>query len=501
MWALIFVIVFLLVIYKLKKVYSYWKDRGVDYVCSVRCFEAFTENIFRTNSSIDTLQEIYNKFPNNRYVGFYNLFEPVLLIRDLELIKRISVKDFNVFHAHSETIPLELDVLWSRNMYALSDQQSWNNVRAHLSPSLTIKKLKASFILHQTFTKNLIDHLRTKLEGKKMTLEMRDILKRLSNDITANNYFGVNCDSLKNPDNEFFHMVDKAMALPAMYGFKNFVGKLCPKLLKCAGVEAFSKDVKTFFTNIMKQSINARLKEKFVNYDVISALLRMHNVEKLDNLEKDTLDEIIAEAFLLVFAGYETVTSTLSLLVYELTINYDIQRKLYEEITRTLKKFNGTIGYDAIMEMVYLNNVVNESLRLHPPTAIIDRIATKDYIIEAENVNERTLLVKKGTPIWILEKPIHTDPKHFPNPTKFDPDRFSNENKRNIKRYSHIPFGVGPRSCPGYRYGLMEVKLIITELLLNFELLPTEKTYVANASKTYTVREHGLWVELNPRTR
>ncbi|KAK5644028.1 hypothetical protein RI129_007873 [Pyrocoelia pectoralis] len=450
MWAFIFVIVFLLVIYKLKKVYSYWKDRGVDYVCPlIRCFEAFSENIFRTNSSIDIIQEIYNKFPNNRYVGFYNLFEPVLLIRDLELIKTITLKDFNVFNAHSETIPLELDVLWSRNMYALRDQKSWSNDRAHLNRCLTVNKLKASFTLLQTFSDNLIDNLRTNSEGKKMTVEMREIFKRLSNDITAYTYFGVNCDSLKNPDNEFIHMVDKAMALPAMYGFKNVVGKLCPKLLKCAGVKAFSKDVKTFFTNIIMQSIKVRLKEKFANYDVISELLRMHNIEKLDNLDKDTLDNIIAKAFLLVFSGYETVASTLSLLVYQLTLNYDIQRKLYEEITRTLKNFNGTIGYNAIMEIEYLNNVVNETLRLHPPTSIIDRIATKDYTIEAANENERTLLVKKGTPIWILQKAIHIDPKHFPNPTKFDPDRFSNENKRNIKHYSHIPFGAGPRSCPG----------------------------------------------------
>ncbi|KAK5644026.1 hypothetical protein RI129_007871 [Pyrocoelia pectoralis] len=291
------------------------------------------------------------------------------------------------------------------------------------------------------------------------------------------------------------------MSISMMGGVKHILAKLFPRLLKIMGAKVYSKEAREFFITIIKQSIKMRYEHEFSGPDVINTLLQLYNVEKtrLDIISERIVEDITAQALLLYYTGYETTTFTLSMLVYEIILNGGIQTKLYEEIVGTLKRFNGTVSYDAIMAMEYLDNVVKETLRLHTPTSLLDRRAMSDYEIESEDPNEKTLLVKKGTPVWILQKAIHLDPNNFPNPEKFDPDRFSYGNKQNIKNYSHIPFGSGPRSCLGYRHGMTVVKLVITELLLNYELLPTNNTYVENSSKTYNVINHGIWVELSPR--
>lgn len=96
--------------------------------------------------------------------------------------------------------------------------------------------------------------------------------------------------------------------------------------------------------------------------------------------------------------------------------------------------------------MFYL---ILEALRKWPPGVRLDRICVKDYIIKPKTTNEKPLLIQKNQIVLIPFVGIHRDSKYFPNPEKFDPERFSEDNKRKIKPNSYIPFGLGPRSCIG----------------------------------------------------
>ena len=88
--------------------------------------------------------------------------------------------------------------------------------------------------------------------------------------------------------------------------------------------------------------------------------------------------------------------------------------------------------------------VLNEALRMYPVLPWLDRIAENDYNFPGTN-----LTIKKGTPVILPMKSMHMDPKYFPNPEKFDPERFSEENKKTIQPYTYFPFGEGPRNCIG----------------------------------------------------
>lgn len=188
----------------------------------------------------------------------------------------------------------------------------------------------------------------------------------------------------------------------------------------------------------------------------------------------------MGEVLLFFSAGYETSSTTMSFALLELTQHQDIQDKLREEIREVLQRHNGKMSYDALQEMIYCESVIKETLRMYPPLAILPRTCTKNYKIPNSDV-----VIEKGTSLKIPVWGIHNDPDYFPNPTEFNPDRFSPENKHKINPYTYIPFGDGPRQCLGLRFAMMESKVGLAVLLRNYRYTlhsstPYPPKYVTN---------------------
>lgn len=84
-----------------------------------------------------------------------------------------------------------------------------------------------------------------------------------------------------------------------------------------------------------------------------------------------------------------------------------------------------------------------------PPAPAMERKCVKSYTIPAASEEESDLVVDAGTSISLPVLGLHRDPKYFPNPDKFDPERFNAENKESLDPYTYMPFGLGPRNCIG----------------------------------------------------
>ncbi|XP_029172835.1 cytochrome P450 6k1-like [Nylanderia fulva] len=130
--------------------------------------------------------------------------------------------------------------------------------------------------------------------------------------------------------------------------------------------------------------------------------------------------------------------------LYELAMQPEIQNKLRKEILDALNKANDSITYDMVMSLPYLDLVVSETLRLYPTLPFLECITTETY-----KMPNSDLVLEKGTPIYISMLGMHYDSEYFPNPKKYNPERFSEENKRNISSGAYFPFGEGPRQCIG----------------------------------------------------
>lgn len=141
----------------------------------------------------------------------------------------------------------------------------------------------------------------------------------------------------------------------------------------------------------------------------------------------------------------------------------EIQRKLRKEIIETL---NGNeINIEMISKINYLNQVMNESLRLIPPVMMVNKETDEDTFLGDYFIPKDTMILIN---IWGL----HRDPSIWENPTKFDPDRWNDENLKKIEnlRYKFLPFSVGPRDCVGKIFAKYEAPLIISLILYSFEI-------------------------------
>lgn len=127
---------------------------------------------------------------------------PTLMLRDPELIKQVTVKDFDHFVNHRPIVSENQDPVWNRNLLSLQDEH-WRIMRATLSPTFTSSKMRAMFKLMEQTAQQYVNFY---LEQKKNTieLEVKDSLTRFANDVIGNCAFGVNVDSLKQPENEFY---------------------------------------------------------------------------------------------------------------------------------------------------------------------------------------------------------------------------------------------------------------------------------------------------------
>lgn len=211
-------------------------------------------------------------------------------------------------------------------------------------------------------------------------------------------------------------------------------------------------------------------------------------------------DDLTSQALVFFLSGFEATAGTMVYLAHELATHPDIQNKLQNEIDIFFENHNQQISYDAIKQMKYLDMVVCELLRKWTGALIMDRMCTKTYKIPAENSEEKDLVLNVGDCVWIPLHAIHYDPKYYPNPERFDPERFNEENRKNINPYTYIPFGSGPRNCigkyiffdikflfnmnvflherKGNRFALLQIKTFFIYLLRKFTLEITNETQI-----------------------
>lgn len=187
-------------------------------------------------------------------------------------------------------------------------------------------------------------------------------------------------------------------------------------------------------------------------------------------------EDLIAQALIMFSAGFSTTATLMQTVCYELAKNFDIQQTLIDEIDEMHSRLKGkTITYEQLNEMKFLDMVVNETLRKWPSFRHSGRFCNKDTVLIDEETG-KSFKIKKGIIIGIPIHAIQMDPNNFPNPEKFDPYRFSDENKGNIQAGSFIPFGMGPRICIGSRYALLEAKLLLFNVVSKFTIEPCDKT-------------------------
>lgn len=236
----------------------------------------------------------------------------------------------------------------------------------------------------------------------------------------------------------------------------------------------FPKSVLDFFYAALKKIKANRETTKLKNR--VDFLQLMINSQKNNDLSKVENDkglndhEILSQAMIFLFAGYETTSSSLTFLAYNLARNPHVMKRLQEEVDATFPN-KAPVEYQALMQMEYLDSVVNESLRLYPIAPRLERVAKATVEING-------LVIPKGMVVMVPTWPLHRDPDLWPEPEEFKPERFSKENKETIDPYTYMPFGAGPRNCIGMRFALVLMKLAVVEILQTYSFSVCKETEI-----------------------
>ncbi|CAL1283602.1 unnamed protein product [Larinioides sclopetarius] len=193
-------------------------------------------------------------------------------------------------------------------------------------------------------------------------------------------------------------------------------------------------------------------------YKALLDLLLEKHFETHELNEEDIREEVNT----FVLAGHETVATSASWALYLIGLHPDVQAKIHEEIDEVFgDEMKRPLTEIDLKNLHFLDSVLKETARLYPAIPLIARQATEDC-------NICDYVIPKGATCVIFLYFLNRDEDVFPEPNKFDPDRFLPENSVNIPEYGYIPFSAGARSCIGYKYAEMELKTIMCSILRNF---------------------------------
>lgn len=131
---------------------------------------------------------------------------------------------------------------------------------------------------------------------------------------------------------------------------------------------------------------------------------------------------------------------------------------------------------------------------MHPTIESLPRVATSDY-----EVPETTHIIKKDTLVLVPVYAIHHDSEYYPNPEEFDPDRFTEEQIRQRKPYTYLPFGEGPRICIGMRFAMLQIKIGLVVLLQRYRLgvhAKTKEPIKINPKSPLVTPKNKIWIDL-----
>nr|QPF77610.1 cytochrome P450 monooxygenase CYP9A151 [Ostrinia furnacalis] len=458
-----------------RQLYSSLRQRGLKHFTPVPLLGNMAGMTLRYEHFSDYLKRLYDSFPEERLVGNFEFTNPLVVIRDLELVKKVTIKDFEHFLDHRTVVDDKLDPFWGRNLFSLKGDE-WRNMRATLSPAFTSSKIRLMIPFMVEVGNQMISSLKKQIQESgtsSIEVEAKDLTSRFANDVIASCAFGLKVDSQAQQDNEFYEMGKEASTfkfrqLLVFFGYNSF-----PKLMSKLKITVFSYRTMVFFRSLISGTMREREDKNIVRPDMIHLLLEAKKGKLThDDKVKDTdagfatveesavgkakpkvdwsQDDLIAQTMVFLIGGFETVSSSMAFALHELAINPDIQERLVKEIKEYNAKNGGKLDFNDLQKMPYMDMVVSELMRMWGPGFMVDRICIKDYNLGKPNKNStEDYIIRRGEglviPVWAL----HRSPEFYPEPDKFDPERFSDENKNNIKSFTYLPFGIGPRNCIG----------------------------------------------------
>ncbi|PBC27053.1 Cytochrome P450 6a2 [Apis cerana cerana] len=416
---------------------NFWKIRGIPGPEPLPGFGNVLKIVLGKEAPFQFLTRVYNEFKNEPLIGVFMKTYPALVVKDPDLIKDIMIKDFYKFPNRGFPKSDPADPL-TQHLF-LVEADKWRPLRTQLSPVFSTGKLKGTFTQILDCSNHLVTYM-DKLVKMGEPIDVREVTAKFTTDVIGSCVFGIKMNSLSGKESEFRRFGRQIFAMSFLKILRLRIKQFLP-MLHYLLVRILPADQETkIMLKLTKDTFNFREKHNIVRPDFMNILMELKkHPEKVPTL----------------------------------ALNHDIQEKLRQEIKEFEANNDGEWKYETIQEMKYLDKTFKETLRKYPVLPYLSRKSVEDYTFEGTKVS-----IPKETLICIPIYPIHHDSSIYPNPEKFDPERFSEDEVKKRHSMQYFPFGHGPRNCIGLRFATYQSKIGLIKILSNYKIEICDKTLI-----------------------
>ncbi|XP_077556047.1 cytochrome P450 3A7-like isoform X2 [Haemaphysalis longicornis] len=399
--------------------------------------------------------------------GFFLGDAPVVVVKDLDMIKEIFVKDFGNFSSRG-VLPSLLDA-------------------------------------ESQFIKILGENADTGAE-----VDIKEHCERFTFDAIAKAAFGIDTGVQRDPRNPIFQTVLKVLP-NMMEGFVYQMGQSLfhwSWLLKVP-IKVTNLFISNPFAEMIKKAkgvIEYRRRNPQVSLPDMAQILLDDALDRRDAAAKAssktisraplpavTMQKMATNSMFVFLGGYDPAQSVLTYWFYLMGKYPDVQERMRQEALEAFEMEGDHLSLKTLTNLCYANQVISETLRIYPPV-----ITTTTRGAERDCQYGR-YVIKKGTTVLAPTNQLHHDPLYWVNPEKFDPDRFSPDNKHLVNPIAYQPFGIGPRMCLGQRLALVQLASVTTQVLRHFRITlgPCQKPHLElDTYAVAAVPRDKVWIQL-----
>lgn len=445
--------------------YKYWQERNVPFVEPTLPFGSLLAFIFDNDNLRNYLKNTLKMF-HGPYYGFFVFTKPFLVIRDLEIIRNIMITNFSNFPNKLFLGDEKCDPIFGRSIFTKRDDE-WRSLRHKLSGIFTNSKLKNMVNLIERSGENLERYLET-ISDK--DVEVTNVISKYSLSVISSCTFGIDIAYFDREVSNFQYYSERTMSKGVIGVIKNISYVFVHPLVKIFKYSFLDPSGVKYLAKLLLDVLKNREVGSKRN-DFIDVLLRLKNNDEENEQRSLSNDIMVAQAIPFFTAGHETTTAAITFTLHELSLNTTIQNRARQEIDVVLKRHNGKINYNSLHEMKYLEMVIRETLRKYPIVSFLHRETRAPYVIP-----QTGLKLDCGTAIIVPIQSVHYNPKYYPNPNNYDPERFNDENIQKGILDTFLPFGIGPRHCLGEKFVYISMKAGLLYILKSFQVENNSKT-------------------------
>ncbi|KAK9946259.1 hypothetical protein M0R45_011732 [Rubus argutus] len=421
--------------------------------------------------------------------------QPLIIVADAELCREVGIKKFKDFPNRSIPSPISASPLHQKGLFFTRDTR-WSTMRNTILSVYQPSYLAGLVPTMQSYIESATQKLDVST-SKQEDITFSNLSLRLATDVIGEAAFGVNFgfskshsisdsisinkiddDGQANNDDQVSDFINQhiysttQLKMDLSGSLSIILGLLVPILQ-----EPFRQILKRipgtmdWKVDRTNQNLSGRLDEivmkrmKDRERGSKNFLSLIMNARESQTAAKSvfTPDYISAVAYEHLLAGSATTSFTLSSAVYLISGHPEVENKLLAEIDRFGPPDQIPTAHDLQHKFPYLEQVIKEAMRFYMVSPLVARETSREVEVGG-------YLLPKGTWVWLALGVLGKDPRNFPEPEKFKPERFDPNGKEEKQRhpYAFIPFGIGPRSCIGQRFSLQELKLSLIHLYRNY---------------------------------